>query len=157
MFKRLGEGEPEKRITGGTWQVHEIAIPGPIKIKLYWSTALSIIYILATAASSYYGRVEEFGRDSKAQKGSNVYYLEPLQEQFAGSYSRRFTCTISVLSTTHEELKATTFTSQTKEQKLNHPAAQSHGLMVVECRLEPRQPETCLRLTHSPRPAGAQG
>lgn len=79
MFKRLGEGEPEKRITGGTWQVHEIAIPGPIKIKLYWSTALSIIYILATAASSCYSRVEEFGRDSKAQKGSNVYYLEPLQ------------------------------------------------------------------------------
>lgn len=95
----------------------------PIKIKFYWNTALPIIYILATAASSYYGRVEEFGRGSKAPKGSNVYYLEPLQEQFAGSYSRRFTCTISVLSTTHEEPTATTFTSQTKEQRLNHPAA----------------------------------
>ena len=67
--------------------------------------------------SSYYSRVE-FGRDSKAQKASNVYYLEPLQEQFANSYSRRFTCIISILSITYEEVTIITFTLQTRKQKL---------------------------------------
>lgn len=39
-----------------------------------------------------------------------------------------------------------------KGAEAQSPSCQSHCLMVVECRLEPRQPDTCLRLTHSPRP-----
>lgn len=64
-------------------------------------------------------------------------------------------CTTSILSIAHEERTTTTFPSQTKQQQLSGPAAQSHRLPVLERGLGARQPDTRLRLTHSPCPVGA--
>ena len=50
-------------------------------------------------------------------------------------------CSTSILSTADEERTTTTFPSQTKQQQLSGPAAQSHHLPVLERGLGARQPD----------------